>query len=182
MLEKKVIVLKEITSGFSAFSSPVSAICRLEKEDGVTCFFLTPVNFRALENGEYYAVFLSNNNQLFSFKLGNRPTYFFHNFDDEIDTLEFSLGVFLVECDIPVLVAYQRSENFSLSIKQFKSLVNNKYSIYSDNDHVVPFEILEFFYKIIDAKPILIKDVGHMGNHSGIEKLKEVIDIIDKQK
>lgn len=67
-------------------------------------------------------------------------------------------------------------------IKQFKSLVNNKYSIYSDNDHVVPFEILEFFYKIIDAKPILIKDVGHMGNHSGIEKLKEVIDIIDKQK
>ncbi len=127
MLEKKVIVLKEITSGFSAFSSPVSAICRLEKEDGVTCFFLTPVNFRALENGEYYAVFLSNNNQLFSFKLGNRPTYFFHNFDDEIDTLEFSLGVFLVECDIPVLVAYQRSENFSLSIKQFKSLANEKF-------------------------------------------------------
>ncbi len=127
MQQKKVIVLKEITAGFSAFSSPVSAICRIEREDGVSCFFLTPVNFRALENGEYYAVVLTENEHLFCFKLGFKPTYFFHNFVEEISGIEFASGIYSVECDIPVLIAYQRSENFTLSIKQFKSLANEKF-------------------------------------------------------
>lgn len=102
------------------------------------------------------------------------------NIDTYISLAGFSKS-FIMEGNEDLNMVLQKVNVNDEEIKQFKRLVNNKCSIYSDNDHVVPFEILEKFYKIIDAKPILIKDVGHMGNHSGIEKLKEVIDIIDKQ-
>ena len=57
--------------------------------------------------------------------------------------------------------------------------INKKYSIYSDNDHIVPFNILEKYCKDINSKPILINNIGHMGNKSGLETLPEVIDLID---
>lgn len=127
MLEKKVIVLKEITVGFSAFNSPVSAICRLERDGDVTSVFLTPVNFRTLLSGEYYFLLMVENERLFCFKLGNRSANFFHSFDENDLGVEFSAGIFSVDSDIPVLVAYQKSENFSLSLKQFKVKANEKF-------------------------------------------------------
>ncbi len=48
-------------------------------------------------------------------------------------------------------------------IEIFRKLISKKYSIYSDNDHIVPFEVLENYPQIIGAKPILIKGIGHMG-------------------
>lgn len=57
-------------------------------------------------------------------------------------------------------------------------LIKNRYSIYSNNDHLVPYALLEQFAKDIDAEAILIKDIGHMGKKSGLEKLPKVIDII----
>lgn len=57
--------------------------------------------------------------------------------------------------------------------------INEKYSIYSDNDHIVPFDLLEKYCEDIESKPILIKNIGHMGNKSGLETLPEVIDLID---
>ena len=59
-------------------------------------------------------------------------------------------------------------------------LIKNKYSIYSDNDHIVPFDLLKEFCKDIDSNDIFIKNVGHMGRKSGIYELPEVIEIIDK--
>lgn len=58
-------------------------------------------------------------------------------------------------------------------------LIQNRYSIYSDNDHIVPFEILEEFPKVLDSKPMLIRKIGHMGKKSGLESLPQVIEIID---
>ncbi len=57
--------------------------------------------------------------------------------------------------------------------------INKKYSIYSDNDHIVPFDLLEKYCKDINSKPILIKSIGHMEKKSGLEILSEVIDLID---
>lgn len=65
-------------------------------------------------------------------------------------------------------------------IEKFKNKVNKKYSIYSDNDHIVPFEILEKYPKSIEAIPILIKNIGHMGRKSGLEKLPKVLEIINE--
>ncbi|MCI8352204.1 MAG: hypothetical protein HFJ58_01025 [Clostridia bacterium] len=57
-------------------------------------------------------------------------------------------------------------------------LINEKYSIYSDNDHIVPFDLLENYCTDIESKPILIKNIGHMGKKSGLERLPEVIGLI----
>mgnify|MGYP005758102195 CR=1 FL=1 len=61
-----------------------------------------------------------------------------------------------------------------------KALISKCYSIYSNNDHIVPFETLEKFPKLIGAKGVLIEGIGHMGKKSGLEILPQVIEIIDK--
>lgn len=67
-------------------------------------------------------------------------------------------------------------------INTFKELVKIKYCIYSDNDHIVPFEVLERFPKSIDSKSILIKGIGHMGSKSGLENIQKVLDLINENK
>ena len=59
-----------------------------------------------------------------------------------------------------------------------KILINKRYSIYSDSDHLVPFELLEQYCKDIDSISIPMKDIGHMGKKSGLEKLPIVVNII----
>ena len=60
------------------------------------------------------------------------------------------------------------------------ALINKRYSIYSDSDHLVPFNLLEQFSECINSEAILIKGIGHMGKKSGLDKLPEVIDLIEK--
>lgn len=60
------------------------------------------------------------------------------------------------------------------------NLIKERWSIYSDNDHIVPYSILEEFPKIINSHSMLIKGIGHMGKKSGLETLPQVIEIIDK--
>lgn len=74
-------------------------------------------------------------------------------------------------------------ESFSVSqneIEKFKTITRYRYSIYSDNDHIVPFKILEECPKKIGSNSILIKNIGHMGKKSGLKELPEIINIIDK--
>lgn len=59
--------------------------------------------------------------------------------------------------------------------------INERYSIYSDNDHIVPFDLLEEYSADIKSKPILIKNIGHMGKKSGLETLPQVIDLISSK-
>ncbi len=60
-----------------------------------------------------------------------------------------------------------------------KKLINEKYSIYSDNDHLVPLELLEQFCNDINSIHMPIKNIGHMGKKSGLERLPEVIKLIE---
>jgi len=57
-------------------------------------------------------------------------------------------------------------------------LIGRAYSIYSDNDHIVPFDVLKKYPRIIGAKNCPISGIGHMGSKSGLEELPEVIDIV----
>lgn len=63
-------------------------------------------------------------------------------------------------------------------LQDFKNRYVKKYSIYSNNDHIVPFDILQKYPKSIDAIPILIENIGHMGKKSGLEEIPKVVDII----
>lgn len=60
------------------------------------------------------------------------------------------------------------------------NLINEKYSIYSDNDHIVPFKILKEYSSAINSKPIFIPGIGHMGKKIGLEELPEVVELILK--
>ncbi len=60
-----------------------------------------------------------------------------------------------------------------------RKLIKESYSIYSNNDHIVPLENLKEFSKLIGAKSILIEGIGHMGKKSGLKSLPQVIDIIN---
>lgn len=59
-----------------------------------------------------------------------------------------------------------------------KVLINEKYSIYSDSDHLVPLQLLEQFCNDINSVAIPMKDIGHMGKKSGLEELPEVVKLI----
>ncbi|MCI9063079.1 MAG: hypothetical protein HFJ17_00490 [Clostridia bacterium] len=67
-------------------------------------------------------------------------------------------------------------------LENFMHMCDKKYSIYSDNDHIVPFDILERYPKSIGSTPLLIKNIGHMGKKSGLETIPEVIEIIKEYK
>lgn len=85
--------------------------------------------------------------------------------------------------DKPTLNKVVRSS--TLTKKQVcdcKKLIPKRYSIFSNNDHIVPQEILKNFAKEIDSKAILIKNIGHMGKKSGLQELPEVIEIIKSVK
>ena len=59
-----------------------------------------------------------------------------------------------------------------------KANIDEKYSIYSDSDHLVPINVLEDFCKEIDSVPMPIEGIGHMGKKSGLDKLPIVVDLI----
>ena len=64
-------------------------------------------------------------------------------------------------------------------IDYLKSSVPYRFSLYSDNDHVIPFNVLESFVSKIESKPIFIKCVGHMGNRDNITRLPQIEEIIN---
>lgn len=65
-------------------------------------------------------------------------------------------------------------EQIDISIK----LMNNKYAIYSDNDHLNPIEELAKYAERLNATKKFIKGVGHMGRKSGVKEIPEIIEII----
>ena len=68
------------------------------------------------------------------------------------------------------------------NIKYLKEYVPNRFSLYSDNDHIIPFNILESFYKKIDSNPVFISGVGHMGIKSKITRIPQIEKIIESLK
>jgi len=58
------------------------------------------------------------------------------------------------------------------------NFTNKRYSIFSKDDHIVPYNILNDFSNEIKSKAISIDKIGHMGKKSGLEELPEVIDIV----
>ena len=54
------------------------------------------------------------------------------------------------------------------------------YSLYSDTDRVIPFDILEDFTKSLNSKPIMIPGVGHMGKYENTTSIPKIIDVLDE--
>lgn len=63
-------------------------------------------------------------------------------------------------------------------LKDTINLIEKRYSIFSKDDHIVPYTILKEFSNEIKSVAISIDGIGHMGKKSGLEELPEVIDIV----
>ena len=63
-------------------------------------------------------------------------------------------------------------------LNNFKEKAKNRICIYSDNDHIIPIEILKKHVNNIDGKDFFIPSIGHMGKTSGLKTLPEVVEII----
>ena len=67
---------------------------------------------------------------------------------------------------------------FKEELDNFKDRVDMRYCMYSDNDHLIPLEILKKHANNIDGEHYFISGIGHMGKKSGLKELPEVIEII----
>lgn len=65
-------------------------------------------------------------------------------------------------------------------IKKSTELMDNRFSIYSDNDHLNTKEELERYAERFKANKVFIPNVGHMGRKSGVKEIPEIMQIIEK--
>jgi len=74
-------------------------------------------------------------------------------------------------------------QRFAPTQNDFDNLIHltqNRYAIYSDNDHLNPQEELERYAEKIQAQKVFIKGKGHFGRKSGVKQLPEVIKIMEE--
>lgn len=60
----------------------------------------------------------------------------------------------------------------------FVAATQKRYAIFSDDDHLIPREILEQYPREIQAESILIPGIGHMGKKSGLEEFPALLDLV----
>lgn len=120
----KTIILHQIENGFSVRNKAISGICRFEKEDGIFNCFLTFMNVEKKANGEFCFCLVDENKQLFTMNLGSQVTNYSQTFA-QIPNVQnkFSVGLYFVENNIPILVAYS-------SFNDGESIVSMKKSLY----------------------------------------------------
>ena len=66
----------------------------------------------------------------------------------------------------------------SSELEKCKNLVENRYSIYSDNDNISSVDKLENYANMLSAHKIIINGAGHFGPKSGITEIKQINEII----
>lgn len=55
--------------------------------------------------------------------------------------------------------------------------ITESFCIFSNNDHIVPYEALQDFPKLINGEPVLIENIGHMGHKAGLTVLPGVAEL-----
>ena len=112
---KKVSVLKQIVEGFGCGEKKVSAIARLECENGVADFYLSVINIATVTQGEYYAYLCDQNQTLYSFPLGKRPVSFnAHLPSVPLIDKGFCVGICFVLDHLPTLFCFSKTDGFNL--------------------------------------------------------------------
>ena len=124
---KKILVLKQTEMGFSSNLKEVSGIVRLEEENGVISMQLSLINVKGISQGEYRLFIVDGKGKLYSFTLENRPQTFCTVIDGLADFLNgFSSGLVYVSEEIPLLVAFGKTDGFFCDITELRKLVAEK--------------------------------------------------------
>ncbi len=121
---KRLLILKELEKGYSINTNPISAICRLEFEDGVCSLYLTFVNIKALSNGEYFFYLLDSDERLYKFPLGVRPTTKKLILPSSPNLEKGFLACLTAQkTGVPLTIAFSSTENCHLTFYQLKSII-----------------------------------------------------------
>lgn len=123
---KKVLVLKQVSEGYSLPDKKLSGIVRTEIEDGFCELYLSFVNVAAAKGGEFFLFLLDNSANLVKIPLGKRPTALSVRPENVPDFSHgFCAGLFFIENDVPELVAYCACEKFNGSALLLKKAVTD---------------------------------------------------------
>ena len=126
MFSKKILVIKQMAEGYSSGKTRACGICRLEKEYDILTVCLSLVGFTALNFGEYRLYLISDDKTVVKKVLGKIPASLTSAISSELDLNKgVSAGIWSVKDDIPLLVAYGKSENALLSVKDYGQTVVN---------------------------------------------------------
>lgn len=124
---KNVVILKQTVNGYSINDKPLTAIFRLEQESGVYTLFLTTINAKYNMIGEYLLFLLDSDKVLHQFSLGSSPTAFNLTLDFCPNVANgFSVGLVYESDNLPVVVAFAKTQEFGYSLQEFKSMVLSK--------------------------------------------------------
>ena len=127
MFAKKILVIKQTTEGYSSGNKPACGICRLEKENDLLTVFLSLVGFTALNKGEYRLFIVGDDKTVVKKDLGKTPASAAIPIISGLSLEKgLSAGLWTVENDIPLIVAYGKSEDAALTFKDYGAVVVNE--------------------------------------------------------
>lgn len=111
-LISKSSILHQTEQGFSYNNKQVSAIVRIEQDDGITTLFCSPVNFVPKSNGEYILYVYQESVSLIEYTLGSVPSSFNITLSESFDiNKEYCVGIFFISNNLPLSVAYSNCGN-----------------------------------------------------------------------
>ena len=143
---KKVLFLKCVDASLLS-KRPLSALARIEIENGVAEFHLSVINLPPLSPNTFYALIVDQNKNAFEFELGSRPTSFMSLFNG-VPCIEkgFAVGLYFVKDNLPQTLAFASENDALFSLNNFKRLVADKClakfkeSVKEKEQACIPFE------------------------------------------
>ena len=127
MFSKKIIVIKQMAEGYAAGAKPVCGICRLEKENSVLTALVSLIGFSALIQETYRLYIVGDDKTVIGKDIGKIPASFTFNAASALSLEKgVSVGVWAVKDDIPLLIAYQKSDDAKMTLKEYSTMVVNE--------------------------------------------------------
>lgn len=121
--QKKTAVFKQVEKNFSLTGKTLGGIARIETLSGESDFYLSLINFCSTD-GEYACFIVDASAKVFKFSLPRRPSSSVFSFCSPPDLSSgFAAGVVMLRNDIPLTVAFARSEECSISLSDFKKAI-----------------------------------------------------------
>ncbi len=126
MASNSVLILKELEKGFNT-GKPLAGIVRLETESGLTELSLSLVNLSPLVGGELFLYIFGKKGELYTFALSERGGGLRLTLD-ELNGVNngFASALVLVKKDIPLTLAFGKTDGFELSLNSAKKLIAEK--------------------------------------------------------
>ena len=122
---KKVLLLKCAENSLIG-NKPLSALARMEIENGVCEFHLSVINLPPLST-TFYTLIIDQNKQVFEFDLGARPNSFAGLFNS-LPSIEkwCAVGLYIIKDSLPQTLAFATDNQNGFCLADFKRLVAEK--------------------------------------------------------